>query len=290
MLLGTAVICMLRHKSMDTPLSPRKAPVANEEPEVKATSPSWTQGWTLMSVIKVLAILVAFVALLCIGKIFLYPMLLKFLDASKEDPQGTVFLFMVVTVVAVLLLCPGPVMAVAAGAAYGYGLGCVVCYISVVAAQALAYMLGRMFLKDMLSNYLRKNVKVFPAIETAVARVGWKLVFALRMSPVLPDSFLNYVFSVTPLTFVPYILASAATQVVYTLVYVYVGVLSNAAISGGDENENMTVKWLSYAFTGVLVVVSSWFIIRFANGIVKDALAEAEASKGGAGTKGEKAS
>ena len=47
------------------------------------------------------------------------------------------------------------------------------------------------------------------AVESAVAEEGWKMVLLLRLSPVIPFALLNYMLSLTPISFPDYAWTSA---------------------------------------------------------------------------------
>lgn len=47
------------------------------------------------------------------------------------------------------------------------------------------------------------------AVEAAVAEEGWKMVVLLRLSPVIPFALLNYMLSLTAISFFDYTWASA---------------------------------------------------------------------------------
>lgn len=50
---------------------------------------------------------------------------------------------------------------------------------------------------------------VWQAVESAVAEEGWKMVLLLRLSPVIPFALLNYMLSLTPISFPNYVWTSA---------------------------------------------------------------------------------
>ena len=86
------------------------------------------------------------------------------------------------------------------------------------------------------------------AIDTAVAREGWKIVALLRLSPVVPFNLLNYVFGVTRVRLRDYVIASWAGMLPGVVLYVYLGSLAGDLAIGGAAGRTRTpAEWSLYA-------------------------------------------
>jgi uncharacterized membrane protein YdjX (TVP38/TMEM64 family) len=75
------------------------------------------------------------------------------------------------------------------------------------------------------------------AIDAAVAREGFKLVFLLRLSPLFPFNVLNYALSLSRVSLPAYIGASFLGMLPGTAMYVYLGSLAPAAAELSSVSE-----------------------------------------------------
>ena len=130
-----------------------------------------------------------------------------------------------------LLLGPTWLLTLVAGLTWGVAAGLpLVSAVSTLTA-ALAFLIARHFARARVEAYARRNA-TFAAIDRAVALKGWRIVFLLRLSPVVPYAASNYLYGVTAVRFGPYVLASWIGMLPVTLLYVYLGAAGQAAIGG----------------------------------------------------------
>jgi uncharacterized membrane protein YdjX (TVP38/TMEM64 family) len=71
------------------------------------------------------------------------------------------------------------------------------------------------------------------ALDQTVADEAWKLVFLLRLSPLIPFNLQNYLFGVTAIPFRQYVAATFVGIIPGAALYTYIGTLGNAAQEGG---------------------------------------------------------
>ncbi len=121
---------------------------------------------------------------------------------------------------------------------------------------ALAFLIARHFARARVEAFARRNA-TFAAIDRAVAQKGWRIVFLLRLSPVVPFSASNYLYGVTAVPFGPYVLASWIGMLPVTLLYVYLGAAGRAAIGGTRARSGW--EWAALA-VGLLATaaVTAW--------------------------------
>jgi uncharacterized membrane protein YdjX (TVP38/TMEM64 family) len=151
----------------------------------------------------------------------------------SAGPAGAA-LFAVAYIAAAVLLLPGSVLTLGAGFAYGPALGLLlVSPVSVLAATA-AFCVGRSIARGWVSRKVSGDAR-FTAIDEAVGESGFKIVFLLRLSPVLPFNLLNFALGLTRVSLRDYVLASFLGMLPGTLLYVYLGslVTSASAIAAG---------------------------------------------------------
>ena len=75
----------------------------------------------------------------------------------------------------------------------------------------------------------------FRAIDRAIGENGWKVVGLLRLSPLIPFSVSNYLYGLTAVRFLPFILASWVGMLPATFLYVYLGAAGRSAGGKGGR-------------------------------------------------------
>ncbi|KAH9326093.1 hypothetical protein KI387_006271, partial [Taxus chinensis] len=75
--------------------------------------------------------------------------------------------------------------------------------VGAITAFLIGKMVGRQYVMCLLKDYPKLQ-----AIDTAIRRSGFKIVFLLRLAPLVPFNIVNYLLSVTPIGIQDYILAS----------------------------------------------------------------------------------
>lgn len=72
-------------------------------------------------------------------------------------------------------------------------------------AAAVAFLIARYFARERILKLVEGNKK-FLAIDKAIGENGFKVVTLLRLSPLLPFSLGNYLYGLTSVKFLPYVL------------------------------------------------------------------------------------
>lgn len=76
-------------------------------------------------------------------------------------------------------------------------------------AASAAFLIARYFARDRILKLVEGNKK-FLAIDKAIGENGFRVVTLLRLSPLLPFSLGNYLYGLTSVKFVPYVLGRFA--------------------------------------------------------------------------------
>ncbi len=124
--------------------------------------------------------------------------------------------------------------------------------------------MARTLLRSKAEALARANPK-FDAIDSAIAREGFKIVFLLRLSPVFPFTILNVLLGVTKVTPGAYVLANLLGMLPGTFMYVYLGSLGEAA-AGGSSPGQIALKVLGFAATVAVTV----YVTRIAKKALTD--------------------
>jgi uncharacterized membrane protein YdjX (TVP38/TMEM64 family) len=175
--------------------------------------------------------------------------------------------FAIAYVVATVLFLPGALLTAAAGFAYGPLRGTLlVSPVSVVAAT-LAFVLGRTVARGWIARRTAANPR-FAAIDDAIGESGLKIVFLLRLSPLVPFNLLNYALGLTRVSLRDYALASAAGMLPGTVLYVYLGSLVTSAsqLAGGARPSAGASERALYWGGLAATLAATWLLTRIARG------------------------
>lgn len=150
--------------------------------------------------------------------------------------------FGLIYVAAALLFLPGWVLTMAAGALFGLVGGTVVVSLASTTSAALAFLIARYVAREKFRRRIERSPKLV-AVDDAIGAQGWKMVALLRLSPVVPFNLQNYLYGVTSIRFWPCVLASWATMLPGTVLYVYLGSLGRTAVGP-------SASWLEWLLRG----------------------------------------
>jgi pyruvate/2-oxoglutarate dehydrogenase complex dihydrolipoamide dehydrogenase (E3) component/uncharacterized membrane protein YdjX (TVP38/TMEM64 family) len=181
--------------------------------------------------------------------------------------------FVVTYVVATVLFIPGSILTLGAGFAYGVALGSLLVWVASNAGAALAFLLGRTLARDTIAARVAGNPR-FAAIDRAVGRQGFKIVFLTRLSPVFPFNLLNYAFGLTRVRFRDYLLGSLTGMIPGTIMFVYLGSLITNLTELAAGRRSGGAAQQGFYFFGLAATIG---VTLFVTRVARRALAEATA-------------
>lgn len=160
-------------------------------------------------------------------------------------------------VVGTLLFFPGALLTLVAGFAYGPLWGALLVWPTATFAATLAFLTGRFLARDWVAARAARHPR-FSALDAAVGRRGFRIVFLLRLSPLFPFTFLNYALGVTSLELRTYVVASLTGMLPGTILYVYLGSLVTSAseLAAGHPTGGWAGSALYWIGLGATVVVT----------------------------------
>src|SRR6266536_804730 len=166
--------------------------------------------------------------------------------------MGTVgiFIFILVYAVATVLLAPGAILTIGAGFAFGLWKGFLAVSAGSTLGAALAFLVARFIARDKVEAIAKRNEK-FRNIDNAIGKQGAKLVFLIRLSPVIPFNLSNFFYGLTGVKFWPYVLASWLGMMPGTFLYVYIGTAGKTAISAASSGEAIKHSWQYWTMMSV---------------------------------------
>jgi uncharacterized membrane protein YdjX (TVP38/TMEM64 family) len=187
-----------------------------------------------------------------------------------------ILIFIGVYAVATVLLAPGAILTIGAGFAFGLWKGFAAVSAGATLGASLAFLVARFIARDKIEAIAQRNDK-FREIDKAIGQQGPKLIFLLRLSPVIPFNLSNYFYGLTSVKFWPYVLASWIGMMPGTFLYVYIGTAAKAAVSAGAGGEAMKHGWQYWTFLSVGLVATIIATI-WVTKIARDALRKTEIS------------
>ena len=181
-----------------------------------------------------------------------------------------IFVFIIVYAVATVLLAPGSVLTIGAGFVFGLWKGFLAVSVGATLGASLGFLIARFIARDKVEAIARRNEK-FRKIDNAIGKQGAKLIFLLRLSPVIPFNLSNYFYGLTGVKFWPYVFASWSGMIPGTFLYVYIGTASKLAASaaaGGEAVKHGWQYWTLISFGLVATVVVTIWVTKIARDVL----------------------
>jgi len=178
-------------------------------------------------------------------------------DSGRMGP----IVYLCILSAAVVMLFPTPILKIFSGTFFGFSLGLLINFLASMVGGLLAFFIGRYFFKDTVSKIIKKN-KITRELEKSLEKEGLKLSFLVRLSPLIPDEWLNYVLSISPLTTKEFIFSNSSS-IVYSLVYAYYGAILGRVVfsqKGLLDVDYTMMDWF-LMFLGIIATIISVIII-----------------------------
>lgn len=191
-----------------------------------------TRAWLVRAMVAAAMLAAAWVAMSRIG-----PALPGLVARVEGLGAWAGVVFVVLYAVAVTCFLPGSWLTLAAGAIFGLAWGFVYAFTGAVLGSAASFVVARSVARPWVERWAHRSPR-FSAIERAVASDGRRIVFLLRLTPLVPFTALNYLLGVTRISLRDVVLASPG-MVPGTLLYVYYGRLIGdlTALAAGTPPE-----------------------------------------------------
>jgi uncharacterized membrane protein YdjX (TVP38/TMEM64 family) len=180
-------------------------------------------------------------------------------------------LFVAIYTTGVVLLVPGSILSLGAGAIYGVWWGSVLVTVGALIGSTISFLLGRHAARDLVQRKLRGWPR-FSAINAAVEQRGLRLVFLLRLSPLLPYNLLNYVLGVTRVSTRDYLLGGLGI-LPGVLMFVGLGAVAGRMVLHPQVEEDpysTALRWSVQLVALILGVAVTAWLARIANDAIED--------------------
>lgn len=223
-----------------------------------------TSRWRQIAVVGGLLLAIALVR----GNASRTPALLEWVRA-----QGTLapLVYGVIYAIAVPCLAPGSLLTLTAGALFGLWPGVPVAFAAAVAGSSLSFFAARVLARPWAEQWARRHAG-FGAVDRAVADDGARIVFLLRLTPLVPFTVLNYLLGVTRLRWRDLLIASPG-MLPGTILYVYYGhVIGDVtAVAAGARPPRSAAQYALLAAGLVAAALVAWRISRMASAALAEA-------------------
>ncbi len=128
-----------------------------------------------------------------------------------------------------VLLLPAGVLAIGSGLFFGLWWGFLLNLAGNVGGAAVAFLLSRTLGRQWIERRFFQRRK-WAALDEAIGRDGWKIIFLSQVHPLFPTSLLNYLYGVTRIRFGMCILWIAIGQAPGLFLYAYLGTLAQLGL------------------------------------------------------------
>jgi uncharacterized membrane protein YdjX (TVP38/TMEM64 family) len=174
--------------------------------------------------------------------------------------------FILLYIIATVALLPESLLTLAAGAAFGIPRAMILVSIGSTLGATGAFFLGRTLAREWVGRKIERWPR-FRALDRAIGKHGFWIVFLTRLSPAIPFSWLNYAYGITAVPPRQYIAASWIGMLPGTLLYVYAGsaaahlsqVLAGCAQMGRSGE---VLLWVGLGATLLVTVLVTHFARR----------------------------
>jgi uncharacterized membrane protein YdjX (TVP38/TMEM64 family) len=200
-------------------------------------------------------------------------LLVRFLENLQQflDQLGgwAVLAFALVFLAVQMLMIPGAPLGLAAGFFFGFGRGWVALMLGCTLGATVNFWIARTLARDWVQRKFGSHEK-FQLIDRAIAREGWKIVALLRFVPI-PFGLANYSYGLTPVRFVPYILATFFAIIPTNSLFVWIGATSQGELATllGKGRPRHPLEYVLL----VVGIIAAVFALRFVARIAKGAVA-----------------
>jgi uncharacterized membrane protein YdjX (TVP38/TMEM64 family) len=188
------------------------------------------------------------------------PQLLKAVAHVRELGAIAPLGFIAVYVVAVVVLVPAAVLTVAGAAVFGLTRGALYGFCGAVLGSTAAFLVGRHGARRFVARYAERVPRVM-AVDRAVSMQGRRIVFLLRLSPIVPFNILNYALSLTALTLGDFLVASFG-MIPGTIMYAYYGKVTAEAVAlAGQAQVARNASYYALLLVGLAATIAATILV-----------------------------
>ena len=167
--------------------------------------------------------------------------------------------FIAVYVVAVVFLMPAFLLTIASGAIFGVARGSFYVMAGAMLGGLAAFLISRYLIRDFVARHIAEKPKL-AAIDHAVGEDGRRLVFFLRLSPIVPYVLSNYALGATRVHLVDYLIGTLGLA---PIVISY-SAFGKAAGATNAVTGKSALSWPALGLGIAATVFLAWLMTRIA--------------------------
>jgi len=168
--------------------------------------------------------------------------------------------FIAIYALAVISLIPASLLTIAGGAVFGLIRGVIYALIGATLGSTGAFLLGRYVARRIVARKLNAMPR-FVTIERAVSARGRRIVFLLRLSPLVPFNFLNYALGLTTISVWDFVFASLGT-IPGAFVYAYAGKVTGQALAlAGQAQVPRDASYYAVLVAGLVATIAATTVV-----------------------------
>ena len=166
--------------------------------------------------------------------------------------------------IAAVVLIPVVLLTLSGGAIFGFRRGMIYVTLGAILGATLAFFAGRYLVRHFVEAYVHRHPRL-AAIDRAVESEGARLVFLLRLSPIVPFVLLNYVLGISRITLRDYMIGLTG-MLPAIAAYVYAGKVAGdlASLASGAATPRGTAYYVLLTVGLFATVVATILITRAA--------------------------
>ncbi len=177
-----------------------------------------------------------------------------------------------------VLLLPGGVLAIGSGLFFGLWWGFFLNLVGNVGGAAVSFWISRKLGRRWLERRLLQKGK-WAALDEAIAREGWKIIFLSQVHPLFPSSLLNYFYGITRIRFWPCMLWIAVGQTPGLFLYAYLGTLAQLGMRlARGQTHPRPVEYVVWIGGLIATFVATTLLARIALRLLAEAHEKASAA------------
>ena len=222
---------------------------------------------------KLLGVAVPLVGAVTAGKL-LAPYLPEFTAWVETLGVWGPIAFVTVYVLGVICLMPVFLLTIASGAIFGVVRAGLFVMTGSLLGAFCSFLIARYLIRDLVARRIATNPKL-SAIDKAVGENGRRLVFFLRLSPVVPFVLSNYALGATRVKLADFMIGTLGLAPI-AISYAAFGQAAGATNAATGES---ALSWPVLGAGIVATVALAWLITRIAQKAIADAERDAEHSR-----------
>lgn len=182
-----------------------------------------------------------------------------YLEWVENNPVLGAVSYILVYIAITVLFVPGSIFSVGCGYVFsqaydpiiGVLLGSVIVFIGASIGSIFAFLIGRYLFESLVKGWVEKYEK-FAAIQRVTQEKGLRLMFLLRLSPIIPFNLLNYAMGLTTVTLRDYIIACLG-MIPGVIAFVFLGTTITTISEASSQGISSNVGILVFAIVGTIL-------------------------------------